>query len=322
MKTLLHVLGFLLLTHGLIDAKNNPVYSGDIHFTEAEYVNEYTTRVPFQVVDHLIFVQARVFGKKGNFIIDTGSEKLLLNSVHFKLHKNDITSTASSVSGILDDIGNKAIDSLMIAGFSVMDRNADVLDLSHIEKGKNIQLLGVIGYEILKEYEVFIDFYLKQITLSKINKNGNRLDTRTFLETIRDSVDFTLKKHTIVLDCYVNHVPLKFGLDTGAEINMIHRSIPQEALKNFRIIRRLKLTGIKNRKKEVLAGKLYKVKLNDRIYCGVMRTILTNLNGMQSVYGTKLDGVLGYEFIAMKRLIINYRKQKIYFVKLPFTNKR
>ena len=49
-----------------------------ILFTEAEVLNEYTTRIPFKLVDHLIVIEAQLLNKKGNFIIDTGSKNLIL----------------------------------------------------------------------------------------------------------------------------------------------------------------------------------------------------------------------------------------------------
>ena len=66
-----------------------------------------------------------------------------------------------------------------------------------------------------------------------------------------------------------------------------------------------------------MAGKLYRVRLNDSIYFGPMKTVLTNLRQMNSAFGTNLDGILGFEFFAQQRTIINYKKQKLYFIKFP-----
>ena len=45
--------------------------------------------------------------------------------------------------------------------------------------------------------------------------------------------------------------------------------------------------------------------------------ILINFDGMHNAYGVYLDGVLGYEFLRQKRTIINYKKEKLYFVDFP-----
>jgi hypothetical protein len=161
--------------------------------------------------------------------------------------------------------------------------------------------------------------HLNQLTITRIDKKGNKLSDKVYAETIEDSIDFTLKKHTIILDAYVGDKKVKFGLDTAAEYNQLNKNLDSEILDYFYPSRELKLTGASGKKKKVLAGKLYKVKLNDSIYFGPMKTVLTNLRKMNTAFGTNLDGVLGFEFFVQKRTIINYRKKKLYFIAYPIT---
>jgi len=311
---------FIILTLSGMNAycNSSPFKTKQINFPDAEYITENTIRIPFDLVDHLIVIKASVNSKKGNFIIDTGAETLVLNKVHFNDFYDHRTRSTSGVNSTVDKTILAKIDKLILNTFNIKNIDSDVTDLSHIEKKKKEEILGIIGFKVLKNYEIFIDFYLKQITLFKTTSSGNRMDKKIFLEEIADSVSFKLKKHTIVLNCFINNEKVNFGLDTGAEINQLSSQVSKKVKKNFRIIRRVKMLGAGKREKEVLAGKLYNVKLNDKIFCGVMRTILTNLAGMESAYGTKLDGILGYEFIAMKRVIINYKKEKLYFVNHPY----
>ena len=48
-----------------------------------------------------------------------------------------------------------------------------------------------------------------------------------------------------------------------------------------------------------------------------MKTMLTNLHNMNKAFGTDLDGVLGHDFFAQRRVIINYKKEKLYIIKYP-----
>lgn len=307
---------FLLLLFQVSLAMGPPDAIGEISFCKVEVVTENTTRIPFKLIDHLIVVEANVHKKTGNFIIDTGAEGFILNSVHFSPNNSRSNATiGNGVNGDINEVRESKVYNFGLKDFIIKNKNSQIIDLSHLEKSKNIQVLGIIGYEILKDYEVFIDFQLKQITLFKTDRHGNRIDKHILLEKITDSLDIKVKKHTIVLECFVNGEKLNFGLDTGAEINLLSKSVSKSVLKKFRIVKRVKMVGIHNKKIEVLAGKLYGVKLKDKLHCGVMRTIVTNLNKMQVAYGTKLDGVLGYDFFAMRRLIINYKKEKLYFVK-------
>lgn len=290
-----------------------------VSFTEAEIINDYTTRIPFKLIDHLIVVEAKLLDKEGNFIIDTGSETLILNKVHFptKYSHNKKKNETSGVVNIVDDPLERQLSQFVIQNLILENKTSDVIDLSHIERTKKMNLLGVIGYNILKDYEVFIDLYLNQITLTKTDRFGEKLDKYVYLEKITDSIDFKLKNHTIVLNATVNGQNLKMGLDSAAELNQINKSVSKKVLKYFHPKERLMLTGASNSKIEVLAGKLHRVKLSETIYFGPMNTILTNLSKMNEAFGTKLDGVLGFEFFQQKRTIINYKKEKLYFVKHP-----
>lgn len=291
----------------------------DIIFRNAEIINEYTSRLPFKLIDHLIVVEAELYGKIGNFIIDTGSEALILNKIHFasKYPHHKKYKQSSGVNGTIENTQIRLLHEFRLHNFNIKNIKSDVIDLSHIERSKKMNLLGIIGFEILKKYEVFIDLHLNQITLSKVDKYGNRFDKNTYLEKITDSINFNLVNHTIVINAFVKDQKVRFCLDSGAEYNQINSQINKKILKSFFPKKRLYLIGISDKKIEVLLGKLYRVKLNKTIYFRPMYTVLTNLNKMNEAYGTKLDGVLGYEFFMQKRTIINYQKEKLFFIDYP-----
>jgi len=299
-------------------AKANPLDPGPITFPKAEILNENTARIPFKLIDNLIVVEAELYNKKGNFIIDTGSETLILNEVHFPGNYGKPKKYIKS-SGVLDNANayERYLEEFILKNFSLKNTNSHVIDLSHIEKRKKMNLMGIIGYSILKDYEVFVDMHLNQITLSRIDKKGNKLDPRGYLEKITDSINFQLKNHTIVLKTFVDEEKMNFALDTGAEFNQLNNNQSKKVLKYFVPSKRMVLVGASDEKAEVLAGKLYRVKLSDKIYFGPMNTIITNLDRMNEAFGVNLDGVLGYEFFAQKRTIINYRKEILYFIDYP-----
>ncbi|QCX37824.1 hypothetical protein FF125_05000 [Aureibaculum algae] len=308
-----------LCSSTILFADDKEKSANTLQFPKAEYIGENTVRIPFKLYDRLIVIEAEIFNRKGNFIIDTGAEKLLLNNVHFDGTNNKPSDLMhSGVSSEIDEVKIKWLKKILVKDFSIDNVKSNILDLSHIEKTKKMQLFGVIGYDVLRDYEIFIDFYLKQITLSKINNDGDKVDKLPYLEKITDTLNFSLRKHTVVLDSYVNNQKLRFGLDTGAEMNLLDKSVSKKVMKNFKTPKQIVVVGAGKQKRNVLAGKLHKVKLSSTIYCGPMKTIITNLKNMNVAYGTELDGVLGYEFIVTRRMILNYKKKQLYFVKTVF----
>ncbi|WP_296385645.1 aspartyl protease family protein [Winogradskyella sp.] len=313
------IIAFLISAQLFANEVIPPKAKPPLIFTKAEILNASTTRIPFKIIDQLIVVEVEILDKEGNFIIDTGSESFILNSEHFKPTRK-YREDGQQKSGIHNDIENvkeRHLDLLSIKDLSLEKLNADIIDLSHIEKTKKIELLGIIGYSVLKDFEVFVDMHLNQITLTKTDRNGKRLSDKVYAETIHDSINFKLKKHTIVLNAFVGDKKVEFGLDTAAEYNQLNKDLDSEILDYFYLSKELKLTGASGKKMKVLAGKLYRVRLNDSIYFGPMKTVLTNLKKMNNAFSTNLDGILGFEFFAQKRTIINYKKKKLYFIKSP-----
>lgn len=319
MNKIFYILCLFLFLNANAEEKRASSYKSSFLFTNAKIIDAHTTRIPFQLVDRLILIEGIHGEEKGMFILDTGSERLLLNKAHFsKLENRDSKTTQST--GILDQVDNaieKRIKKVLFKNLSIENKRSHIIDMSHIEKSKKVKILGIIGYNVLKDYEIFVDMYLNQVTLTKIDKEGNKLNNQLYLEKIVDSIDFKLKKHTIVIEGSINDKKLTFGLDTGAEFNQISNKVSKAALGSFYPKKRVKLMGASHKKIEVLYGDLHRIKLSNTVYFGPMKTILTNLNSMNQAFGTKLGGILGHDFFAQKRAIINYKKKKIYFINYP-----
>ena len=282
-------------------------------FPQADTLSSYTLRLPFRQAGRLIVVEASAENKTGNFILDTGSEKLVLNSVHYSGGINRKGITTAGVTGSIQNLGHKSIRDFQSAGFTFQKLQADIVDLSHIENKKHIEVLGLIGYEVVKDFELIIDYQLRQITLTRTNKTGERLDSFAILEPIIDSLDVSMQAHFVVLKGWVDNTPVSFGLDSGAELNLINRKVKRKVLDHFKISKRVMLNGAGQQQIEVLAGKLYRFRSGNQ-RCSGMRTLLTNMTDMNKSFHTNMDGLLGFEFLCMRRTIINYKKKKLYFL--------
>jgi predicted aspartyl protease len=313
-----YFLTFVLLLSYLpvqLYAKSPPLQV-PLMFPEAEAINKNTIRVPFRLAGHLIAVKAAVGERTGIFIIDTGASKLILNEVHFPNGWTpQMFGTASAgVTGSVERVKRHTVDHFQWDSLYFDRLTADVINLSHIEQKKNIEILGLIGYNLLREFEILIDFQLRQLTLSRLDKAGNLLDSMAILEHPTDSIAFNMQAHFIALEGAVAGHSVIFGLDTGAELNLLHHKVKRKVLDHFEISKRVLLNGTGKREVEVIAGKLY------RYQCGsqnssAMHTLLTNMRDMNASYGTQLDGLMGYEFFSSRRTIINYKKKKLYFLK-------
>ncbi len=311
-KTLIIV----LLVYTSCFSANPPKQKFSIVFPQAEILNEYTARIPLKNFGQLIVIEARLLGKTGNFIIDTGSETMILNSKHYSTNPRNKTNNKYGVDGRVGVTLKKNLESFNIGGLIWNNKNSDVIDLSHIEESKKMKLLGIIGYNFLKDYEIFVDLYLNQITMTKVDKNGNRYDDKVYLEKVSDSLEFNLRKHGIILETEVNNKDYRFCLDTGAEYNQINKKFVKRNPDQFHMVRKINLTGTGGRSFEVMVGLMKYLNIKSQKF-SPMNTMMTNLSNSYEIFGSTVDGVLGYEFFKQRRTIINYQKETLYFVNFP-----
>ena len=147
----------------------------NVSFPEAAMSSVNTIYIPFTLVGQLIVVEARVDTHIGNFIVDTGSERLLLNKDYIKETTNKAV-TAVGNTGFLT-VSEKQVDSLNVDQLAVYNLLAHIVDLNHIEIKKNTLILGILGYNVFQHFELFIDFQNSRIVLSRVDKKGTRLDS-------------------------------------------------------------------------------------------------------------------------------------------------
>lgn len=287
----------------------------NLSFPQAAIADVNTIYIPFTLVGQLIMVEAKVDTVTGFFMLDTGSEKLVLNKQYFETGENGRVVAAVGNTGMVNAVIEKRVDSLQLDQLILREIRAHLVDLHHIELKKNTRLIGILGHDVYQDFEVFIDFQSKVIVLTRVNKKGFRIDTLAPYEMPYDSMEFELRHHLIIVDTKVNSVRLKMILDSGAELNLIDRQVNRRVMDKFTIIKRVNLLGVGNREVEVLAGVM------NEVYCGnqyseKMNTLLTSLDEINQSFDVNVQGVLGYEFLKKRRVMINYQKRKLYFFNL------
>jgi hypothetical protein len=288
----------------------SPTYT--LSFPDAAVSNVHTVYIPFTLIGQLISVQASVDGMSGNFIFDTGAERLILNQHYFESQARQGTVAALGNTGAVHRAKWHDVDTLLLSPLFLVRKQAHLVDLHHIELRKNARILGVIGYDVFSQFEVMIDFQNRILVLSRVNNKGARIDSLAWHMQPFDSIGFVLRKHLIVLDAEVNAVRLRMILDSGAELNLLDRGVNRKVLNNFTILKRVNLSGVGHQEVEVLAGILADVSCGKQ-YCEKMNTLLTNLSEFNDNFDAGAHGVLGYEFLHTRRTAINYQKQKVYF---------
>jgi hypothetical protein len=193
---------------------------------------------------------------------------------------------------------------------------ASLADLGHIENRRGVKVLGLIGFDMIKEFEIIIDVTHNQLQLFRIDSKGSRVSTTQaeFRGDHTQKIDFA--KNILFLNATAGGKLLKFCLDTGAETNAISDHSPKSVLSTISIERRSSLSGSGNRTSEVYFGIMKELKLGDHTLKN-METIITGLESLNEAYGVTIDGMLGYNFLSKGVICINFvkRQMDIQFIK-------
>ncbi len=274
--------------------------------------------VPFQSLGGLVIIQAKVNQIEGNFIVDTGANGLVLNDNYFNPDQLIAGMNGVGLAGKTSKLGSLAVDTFNFDRIFISNVKAQTIDLRQVENRKRTKILGLIGYDVLKNFEIMFDYRRRVLTFSKTNKNGDILTVLPHTMEKVDSVDFEMGNHIPVITLTVNKKKKRMGLDTGAEYNLLNIRRSKNIMSNFKILKTIEITNTGAESVDALAGKLYRVALKERYKCGGMSTVLINFKYLNSIYKTKLDGILGYEFLAPWMFSINYKKQRLFLHKLEY----
>ena len=266
--------------------------------------------------DNLIVTQAVINGEKHNFIIDSGCSSLYLNSKYFKEKEDKGTHVGTSkdvngnISGGQDVI---QVDSFDFNGICADSIKVMMSDLSHLENGTEVY--GFIGYDVYRDYDLLFDYRHKTLTLIDPDY------TEAFLKDHKyeyDEVPFEMSKvmrHIPLIKAQIDTVVLTFGIDSGAEDNLIDSGLWGQFKNNLKRATMTKLQGISNGEgAEVHIGKLKRLKVGDKVFKNT-QTVFNNISHLNPNKDERIDGLIGYEVLSRQKTLLSYRNKKLIFLK-------
>ena len=181
--------------------------------------------VPMEISDGLIFVKAELNGIERDFILDSGAPSLYLNSKYFS-NTNDTVNSISSAQGVSSGISGQDVFRVNTFNFhGIRAENTDFVmsDISHLSKDREIY--GLIGYQVLKDYDWLFDYEGKTLTLIKSDKTENYIKEMRY-KTYEVPMQMTSEKsHIPFIETKIGDITLMMGIDCGAAVNLIDDSM-------------------------------------------------------------------------------------------------
>ena len=256
------------------------------------------TIVPFTMIEGMMVVEAFVNEVKGNFIIDTGAPTLVLNEVPKNNKQNG--------RGISEGL---ATDEISVRAFSwssiqKKDLPAFKVDISHLEQVSNTEIAGIIGYDILKDISLLVNYTSQTVQISPTNLKPNQQPLAT--------IPFTMQGHLPVIKVKIGKKKLRLALDTASESNILDQKFLKKiAPEQIIAIMEGEMQGVDQKIKAVNIASISGTSVKGRNLAD-MNYLFTDLSHLKSESNLYIDGLLGYPFFKQGQISINYQEKKLY----------
>lgn len=287
-------------------------------FSDPIVSSDSTSVIPFTRAGNLILVSGRADSTVGNFILDTGAPNLVLNLTYFRSYPA-ITSSDTENSGISGSVSGRIqvhIDQFAFGNIRYHKVEADLANLGQIENSKGVKILGLLGIQLFRQFEMIIDYeknlqYLHLIKKkeAKTYKSEMLADTSAYSDLPIDIID-----NKIITKIEVAGKKLRFIIDCGAEANLLDSRLPNSVFDNVEIGRKVLLRGAHDKKTEALYGSLNNMKIGNSNISS-LPVVITNLEKSCLSYISCTDGILGFDFLSMHKIGFNFVKRRMYIWK-------
>lgn len=261
--------------------------------------------IPFEVINGMILLEASVDHQRGYFILDTGAPQLVLNRRNPPSAKR--TLTGSSCSGTIQ-LGSKEVRHFAFGNSERFEIQALTADLSHLERATQRRIAGLIGFQMLKDREVFINYDEQRLILFDARKDNLIHRSATPIQ----SVAIVIKEHLPIVQLQIGDQLLSFGIDTGSESNLLD-NCALDRLQSMLVdtIDEEEIQGLDKAVKKVPVVKVRQNRL-EQLPLEALTYLVTDLCHLEKTSRLNIDGLLGFPFLRQLKISINFEKQKLY----------
>ncbi|MFD1469896.1 retropepsin-like aspartic protease [Hymenobacter caeli] len=316
---------FLTLWWGLVVATTltapaQPIAATDPQPRRLEATPVFQTA--FELVGGLIILRNLTLnGRQGDFVLDTGcSTALLVDSGPFAGQLTPLREHATAHG----TTGTVAIKGLPVTNFQLGAARytgfaAHAFSLEHLRRYAGPRLLGVIGYGLLRDYEVVIDYPRRRVYWYTLRTK--KPAPRPFAR--QDSLAFVVVRGGPIVTGTIGAVQVRLLLDTGAVNNDLDAAFCQRLAPREQPTRSGAefVTGSDGHQQVAQRGTLPTLVLENITWKAVPVLILPHarpISGRELAY----QGVLGFPFLSQDQVVsFHFGRQQLYAL-VPVTPRK
>lgn len=289
----------------------------DTTFKPEDLTTPASLEAPVRISNGLLLVEATVDGRRGWFFLDSGAPALMLNKRAFPPAATEATLAVSGAKGVNGAVGGMSyhlIKSFDWNGIRFENKEVATLDLAGIEKQAGGELLGIIGFNLLNQYALTLDYRAKKVLLRKPVVAPEAAEAAEAAPLMR--VPFTLRGHLPVVAMTANGQTYQMGIDCGAQNNLLDQQFEAAFAAQLRKPEKSTLHGGDGALRTVTSGQLADVRLAGPLPFRNQQTVFSDISQFnQSPGRAPLHGLLGYPLLSQYRTTIDYVNKQLEFRK-------
>jgi len=257
--------------------------------------------VKFELDGGIILVEALLNDSLQTFVLDSGAPGLILNNYKQTGEKAVMTGINGSVESY-----SVSVDNFVWAGISYPEIGAISMDLSHLESMTKRKISGLIGYELLKDFELLLDYNSNAIQVKTVGASFRNTSTPLV------SFPFSFENHLPVIEAMIGKKKLRLGLDTGAEINVLDKRLSGQIAKVASDPKPYgKIYGVGDQQKPAQLVKVAVTRVQRAAY-RQMNYVLTDFSKITNDGTTNIDGILGFPFLSSCKFSIDFKTKQLH----------
>lgn len=257
--------------------------------------------IPFELSGSLIIVEAKVNNERGKFILDTGAPGLILNAKYFEGKPSEymVVGTGGQI-----DAHEQEVTFFKWGCLKAINTKGLIIDLSYLEESIGVPLLGLIGYGMIFDTELVIDYTTKTIDVYKapwLSRHKKQSPSMT--------VSFKLNYHFPVIHGSIKSQDIALAIDTGARSNLLC-DIDKSLI--FKAKKATYLVGVDQVLIPTNQVIIERTTIGDAHFAHLEYVLSHTANALAKQ--ADFEGFIGGQFLKRwSKWAINYRKKEIYF---------
>lgn len=257
--------------------------------------------VPLEVKNGKLLIRAKVDGKEGFFILDTGAPSLIINQLPVYSVSDNAFSIDQSFAAEPFEVSE-----FEWAGNQFYGVQGYAIDLSHLEQSLDVPILGMVGHAILQNYEVYIDFKAERLFLRKAE------DVLAVAGLSNHTITMQVEQGLPIVEGQIGGQRVRLIVDLGTAGNVMDRDLVKRGLnQHYTTTDLAKLRGLDQKTSMVESGQIESFAVGG-LEVGPQPFLLTDLSQLRDVTGINISGILGYDFFKEYRCIIDYKRNLLH----------